>query len=167
MSETRTLKWRFNPWMAMIVIGFAFGLFGVVYTLTSGFGAWGIDDQIPWGIVTATYVFLVAASAGCVTISLGHALGVKGFDLIIKKAVLLAIVTLLAGGVLIFLHIGYPLNIFYLLISPNFASPLGWMVSLINSAICFVILSCTCKRRANISTMRGILLKPITLPSGI
>jgi molybdopterin-containing oxidoreductase family membrane subunit len=128
MTEKKTLRWPFNVWMAVIGIGMIIGLWGAVYTLIEGLGTWGIEDQVPWGVVTATYVFFVAASAGCVTVSLGHALGIKGFELVIKRAVLLAIVTLLAGGILIILHVGYPLNLVYFFISPNFNSPLGWMV---------------------------------------
>ena len=128
MAEKKTLSWPFNAWMAIIGIGIIIGLWGAVYTLIEGLATWGIGDQVPWGIVTATYVFFVAASAGCVTVSFGHALGIKGFELVIKRAVLLAIVTLLAGGILIILHVGYPLNLVYFFISPNFGSPLGWMV---------------------------------------
>lgn len=128
MAEKKTLSWPFIAWMAVIGIGIIIGIWGAVYTLSEGLATWGIGDQVPWGIVTATYVFFVAASAGCVTVSLGHALGIKGFELVIKRAVFLAIVTLLAGGILIILHIGYPLNLVYFFISPNFGSPLGWMV---------------------------------------
>jgi molybdopterin-containing oxidoreductase family membrane subunit len=128
MTEKKLLRWPFNVWIAVIGIGMIIGLWGAAYTLIEGLATWGIGDQVPWGVVTATYVFFVAASAGCVTISLGHALGIKGFELIIKRAILLAIVTLLAGGILIILHVGYPLNLVYFFISPNFGSPLGWMV---------------------------------------
>src|SRR3984885_4238993 len=46
-------------------------------------------------------------------------------------------------------------------------TPCGWIASSIESAICRVNRSCTCKRRANTSTSRGILLKPITFPLGM
>lgn len=128
MSEKKTIRWRFNPWIAVVGVGLIIGLWGAIYTLVGGLGTWGINDQIPWGVVTASYVFFVAASAGCVVVSLGHALGIKGFELVIKRAVFLAIITLLAGGALLILHIGYPLNMWHLITSPNFGSPLGWMV---------------------------------------
>ena len=44
------------------------------------------------------------------------------------------------------------------------ATPCGCSSSLIKSATWRVIRSCTCSRRANISTMRGILESPITRP---
>ncbi len=127
MTEKKTFSWPFFGWMAIILIGLGLGIWGAVSTLVNGLETWGIGDQVPWGIVTAAYVFFVAASAGCITVSLGHALGIKGFDLIIKRGVFLAIITMIAGGLLIVLHIGNPLNIWRLITAPNFGSPLGWL----------------------------------------
>jgi molybdopterin-containing oxidoreductase family membrane subunit len=127
MTEKKTFSWPFLGWMAIVLIGLGLGIWGAVSTLVSGLETWGIGDQIPWGIVTASYVFFVAASAGCITVSLGHALGIKGFDLILKRGVFLAIITMIAGGLLIVLHIGNPLNIWRLITAPNFGSPLGWL----------------------------------------
>ena len=70
----------------------------------------------------------MAASAGCITVSVGAALGIKGFEVVMKRAVFLAIITLLAGGMLIMLDLGNPLNAWRLLTSPNFGSPLGWLL---------------------------------------
>ena len=47
------------------------------------------------------------------------------------------------------------------------ATPCGSKVFWMKSAIWVVICSWICKRRANISTMRGILLKPTTFPFGM
>jgi molybdopterin-containing oxidoreductase family membrane subunit len=128
MTEKKTFSWPFFGWMAVITIGLGLGIWGAVSTLVSGLETWGIGDQVPWGIVTAAYVFFVAASAGCITVSLGHALGIKGFDLIIKRGVFLAIITMIAGGLLITLHVGNPINLWRLITAPNFGSPLGWLV---------------------------------------
>jgi molybdopterin-containing oxidoreductase family membrane subunit len=128
MTENGTLNWRFLGWMALVLVGLGLGIWGAVTTFVNGLGTWGVGDEVPWGIVTASYVFFVAASAGCITVSLGHALGVKGFDLIIKRGVFLAIITMIAGGLLIIMHVGNPLNIWRLIIAPNFGSPLGWLL---------------------------------------
>ncbi|UCE19330.1 MAG: polysulfide reductase NrfD [Gemmatimonadota bacterium] len=128
MIEKKSSNRILYGWMVIVIVGLLIGIWGAVYTLIRGLGPWGVTDQIPWGIVTAAYVFFVAASAGCITVSLGHALGIKGFELIIKRAVFLAIITLFAGGILIVLHLGSPIQAYYLLISPNVGSPLGWMV---------------------------------------
>jgi len=127
MTEKRTFSWSFFGWVVIVLAGLGLGIWGAVSTLVNGLETWGVGDQVPWGIVTATYVFFVAASAGCITVSIGHALGIKGFDLIIKRGVFLAIVTMIAGGLLIVLHVGNPLNVWRLITAPNFGSPLGWL----------------------------------------
>ena len=127
MVEKKTFNWRFLGWMALVLVGLGFGIWGAVSTLVSGFETGGISDQVPWGIVVAAYVFFVAASAGCITVSLGHALGIKGFDLILKRGVFLAIITMIVGGLLIVLDVGNPLNLWRLITDPNLGSPLGWL----------------------------------------
>ena len=127
MTEKKTFSWPFLGWMAIVLAGLGLGIWGAVSTFINGFGTGGISDQVPWGIVVAAYVFFVAASAGCITVSLGHALGIKGFDLILKRGVFLAIITMIAGGILIVLDTGNPLNIWRMLASPNLGSPLGWL----------------------------------------
>ncbi len=46
-------------------------------------------------------------------------------------------------------------------------TPRGWMVSCIVSAIWVVSRSCTWRRRANMSTSRGIFERPTTFPFGM
>src|SRR5579871_2738847 len=46
------------------------------------------------------------------------------------------------------------------------ATPRGAMASWIASATCWVRRSCTCSRRANMFTIRGILLSPMTFFAG-
>ncbi len=129
MVEKKTLGWPFYGWTAVIGVGILIGLWGAVMLLIKGHGlTTGTTDQMPWGILISTYVFFVAASAGCVTVSLGHAFGIRRFELVVKRAVLLAIITLLAGGILIILDLGSPLNMIYFLLSPNFWSPMWWMI---------------------------------------
>jgi Ni/Fe-hydrogenase subunit HybB-like protein len=127
MAQNGNQGEKFIIWSAAIGVGFLIGLFATIYTLARGLEAWGITDQFTWGIVTSSYVFFVAASAGCVTVSLGHALGIKGFELILKRAIILAIATMISGGILIIIHTGVPFNTWLLLTSPNFNSPLGWL----------------------------------------
>ena len=126
MAAKKASGWLFYGWMSLIGIGVAIGLWGAIRLLIEGHGPIaGTSDQVPWGIFV--YIFFVAASAGCVLVSLGYALGVKSFELIMKRAVFLAIVTLLAGGMVIILDLGNPIRIVQIMLSPNIQSPLWWM----------------------------------------
>ena len=129
MIEKKTLSWLFYGWMALIAAGVIVGIWGAATLIIQGHGpTTGITNQIPYGSFVPTYVFFVAASAGCVIVSLGYALGIKIFELIMKRAVFLAIITLIAGGIVIILDLGGPLRIFNFLLSPNIQSPMWWMI---------------------------------------
>ncbi len=127
MSDQNNSRWSFYGWMAAIAVGILIGIWGAVTLLIKGHVTAGTNDQIIWGVFVPTYLFFVAASAGCVIVSLGYVFGIKRIELIMKRAIFLAIVTLLAGGILIILDLGSPQNAFYFLISPNLQSPLWWM----------------------------------------
>ena len=128
MTQKKKFGWPLYTWVAVISIGLLLGLFGAAMLLINGHGpSTGATDQIPWGIFVPTYIFFVAASAGCVIVSLGYAIGIKRFELVMRRAVFLAIITLLAGGIIILLDLGSPQRMLTLLVSPNVQSPLWWM----------------------------------------
>jgi len=127
MARQKSLSWSFYGWVAVVILGIAIGIWGAVTLLSQGHATAGTGDQIPWGIFVPGYVFFVAASAGCVIVSLGYALGITRLELVMKRAVFLAIVTLVAGGILILLDLGSPQKVFHFITSPNFASPMWWM----------------------------------------
>ena len=127
MAGQKSSKGVFYGWMAVVIAGILIGIWGTATLLIKGQGTAGTGDVIPWGIFVPTYIFFVAASAGCVIVSLGYVLGVKRLVHIMKRAIFLAIVTLLAGGLMIVLDLGSPQNVYYFLISPNFNSPMWWM----------------------------------------
>jgi len=62
-----------------------------------------------------------------VIVSLGYALGMKKLELVMKRAVFIGIVTLLAGGLLIILDLGSPLTSIRFFTSPNVESPMWWL----------------------------------------
>jgi molybdopterin-containing oxidoreductase family membrane subunit len=127
MARQKSLTWSFYGWMAVLTVGILIGIWGAVTLLVEGHAVTGTNTQVPWGIFVPGYVFFVAASAGCVIVSLGYALGVTKLEHIMKRAVFLAIVTLVAGGILILLDLGSPQNVFYFIFSPNLQSPMWWM----------------------------------------
>jgi molybdopterin-containing oxidoreductase family membrane subunit len=127
MAERKTTSWSFYAWITVVVIALVLGIWGMTTLLINGHSTAGTNSQVPWGIFVPGYVFFVAASAGCVIVSLGYALGMKKLELVMKRAVLLGIVTLLAGGLLIILDLGSPLTSIRFFISPNLTSPMWWL----------------------------------------
>ena len=128
MTEQKASSWRLYGWLAILTVGLVIGIYGAVKILVDGHGpSTGGTDQIPWGIFVPTYIFFVAASAGCVIVSLGYAIGIKRFELVMRRAVFLAIVAQIAGGLTILLDLGSPFRVVLPLISPNLQSPIWWM----------------------------------------
>jgi hypothetical protein len=65
--------------------------------------------RIPWALMVSNYVFLVVSGSGlCIVSSLGHVFGMKRYELISKRCVFLAFITILFGMFSIAIHLGHP-----------------------------------------------------------
>lgn len=129
------LKHRPNRklWFGLLGSGVVIGLAGALNVLFNGHAhVYNVTREIPWGILIATYVFLVVSSTGlCLVSSLGHVFGIEKFEFIGKRAIILAIITLLCGFGTIGMEINHPIRLgIYALISPNFGSAIWWMGTL-------------------------------------
>lgn len=119
--------------LGLLGVGVATGIAAVIYVLAVGHQqAYNLTREIPWGILISTYVFFVVSSTGlCLVSSLGHVFGIKQFELIGKRAILLAILTLLIGFGTIAMELNHPLRmVIWVILSPNMASPIWWMGTL-------------------------------------
>ncbi len=123
----------FGIWVGLLAIGVIIGIVGVGNVLLNGHSAvYNVTREIPWGILIATYVFLVVSSTGlCLVSSLGHVFGIEKFEFIGKRAIILAILTLLCGFGAIGMELTHPIRMgIYAIISPNFSSAIWWMGTL-------------------------------------
>ncbi|MCS4541886.1 MAG: polysulfide reductase NrfD, partial [Euryarchaeota archaeon] len=85
--------------------------------------------KVSWDILVSTYVFFVVSSTGmCMITSVGHVFGVKRYEVIGRRGVFLAIVTLVSGWIAILIHLGRMerLPIYYIL-TANLSSAMWWM----------------------------------------
>lgn len=108
------------------------GAFGGVLALVKGHHVMGTTSEISWGILIATYVFFVVSSTGlCLVSSLGHVFGFRVFQPIAKKAIFLALVTLLIGFGVIATELERPFLLMkWAVLSPNPKAPIWWMGTL-------------------------------------
>ncbi|HEY5674174.1 MAG TPA: NrfD/PsrC family molybdoenzyme membrane anchor subunit [Malonomonas sp.] len=128
-------------WIGLLLLGMGIGIAGVVNVLINGHAhAYNVTREIPWGILIATYVFLVVSSTGlCLVSSLGHVFGMKQFEFIGKRAIILAILTLLCGFGAIGMELNHPIRMgIYAILSPNFASAIWWMGTLYGIYLMFL-----------------------------
>ncbi len=138
--------------------GIAFGL----HALYAGHDhVYGVTRDVPWGLLIAAYVFFVVTSTGlCLVSSLGHVFGFKSFHEIGKRAVYLAICTIISGFLVISFEIENPWRMaIYNVISPNLTSNIWWMGTLYGAYLFFMVseFALLVKRRHRAAGILGLL----------
>lgn len=102
----------------------------------------GVSREVPWGILIGVYVFFVVTSTGlCIVSSLAHVFGFTDFLPIVKRAVYLSIVTILAGFLVITFEIE---NTWRMpvgnIVGANISSNIWWMGTLYGAYLLFMCL---------------------------
>lgn len=108
--------------------GISFAL--VFYVLaTEGHSAFNTSSDVAWGAPIAYYLFFLLASSGLAIIaSLDTVFGMRTFYPIAKRAIWLAIVTLVIGFTLLALELGRPFRMLWAMPSSlQWQSPMWWM----------------------------------------
>ncbi len=102
-----------------------------------------IAHEIPWGLMVSNYVFWVGTSTGlCVLASLGYVFGYKRYELISRRCLFMAIITIIFGMSSIMLHLGHPERpLIYSALSPNPLSSMWWMGTVYPIYILFLIVT--------------------------
>ena len=122
----------------LMFIGIAAGIHALF--IAGSRHAYGTYREIPVAILISTYIFFVVASTGlCLVSSLGHLFGVRDLMPIAKRSIYLAILSILAGFLVIGLEIENPFRmVIYNILSPNFSSNIWWMGTLYGFALVFL-----------------------------
>lgn len=132
-----------NIFLAVLIAGlFAIFAAGLYLFFTESHSAYNVYRQHPWGLLIAMYVFFVVSSTGlCIISSFGHVFGIKEFEVISKRAILGAIVTILSGFAVIVFEVGHPITmVIYNILTPNFTSAIWWMGTLYGAYLVAIIL---------------------------
>jgi Ni/Fe-hydrogenase subunit HybB-like protein len=124
----------------LFIVGVAAGIHALF--IVGSRHAYGTYREIPLAILISTYIFFVVASTGlCLVSSIGHVFGVRDFMPIAKRAVLLSVITILAGFIVIGLEIENPFRMaIYNVLSPNLTSNIWWMGTLYGFYMVFMII---------------------------
>lgn len=115
-------------WLGLLGIVIAVGLVAAFRLFTEGHYLFNTNDVIIWSLPLGVYVFLAITSSG-LTLLAGLPLffGLKQYEPFAKRMVFLAIATLCGAFVSIGLELGNVLHMIYIMLSPNFSSPIWWM----------------------------------------
>jgi molybdopterin-containing oxidoreductase family membrane subunit len=119
----------FILWLGFLGIFLALGAFAALRLYTQGSDAvFHADDSVPWTLLIASYVFFVLTSTGATIVaSLSMVFGFTKFDPMVKRAIFIGLISLVAGFLSMGLELGDPLHMFYYFLTPNFKSPIWWM----------------------------------------
>jgi molybdopterin-containing oxidoreductase family membrane subunit len=118
-------------WIGLLCTGVLIGLATVFRVYTAGFQVYAKTDILVWTMPVATYIFLSLISSGLAfCCSIPVVFNIKRYEIIEKRTVFLEISVLLGAFVCLALHLGSPLHVVYLILSPNLASPLWWLATL-------------------------------------
>lgn len=122
---------RYNLWIGLLGLGILLGLWTTFKVYSVGFAVYAKTDVLVWTLPLSTYIFFSLTSAGLAFVSsFPVVFGIKRYEVIEKRTVYLEIAVLLGSFVCLILHLGAPLNVIYILLSPNPASPLWWLAVL-------------------------------------
>lgn len=118
-------------WIGLLSLGILLGLVTTFRVFSTGFVLYAKTDTLVWTMPLAAYIFFSLTSAGLAFVSsIPIVFGIKRYEPLEKRTVFLEISVLMAGFVCLILHLGSPLNVIYLMLSPNLASPLWWLAML-------------------------------------
>jgi Ni/Fe-hydrogenase subunit HybB-like protein len=130
--------------LAVAVFGLlaALGLAAGLHAMVIGHDhAYGITREVPWGLLISTYVFFVVTSTGlCLVSSIGHVFNIESLKPIAKRSVFMAIITIIAGFMVIGFEIANPWRMpIYNMTSPNVTSNIWWMGTLYGAYLFFML----------------------------
>lgn len=130
---------KLQLWIGLLFIGILLGLWTTFRVYTVGFSLYAKTDVLVWTLPLSTYIFFSLTSAGLAFVSsIPVVFGIKRYEAIEKRTVYLEIAVLIGSFVCLILHLGSPLKVLYIFLSPNPSSPLWWLAMLYH--VYFVIL---------------------------
>jgi len=122
----------FYLWISFLIALIFLGGYALLMSLVHSMEILEFYTNIPWEMMVSNYVFLVGSSIGlCIVTSLGYVFGLQRFELIAKRSLFLALITIVFGLSSIGLHLGHPeRGAIYNVLTPNLRSAMWWMGTL-------------------------------------
>lgn len=125
MGEKKVL---YGVWFAALGIGLLLGLYAALMLFVKGHILFNTNDVLIWSLPLGVYIYLALTSSGLTLLAgIPLVLQIKEYEPFAKRLVFLAIATLCGGFVSIGLELGSVLNMYQIMLSPNFSSPIWWM----------------------------------------
>ena len=130
----------FYIWIGILAALMGLGAYTILMSLIYSLEIFEFSIHVIWVMMVSNYVFLVVSSTGlCIVTSLGHVFGMQRYELVAKRGVFLALITIIFGMISIGAHLGHPERaMIFNLLTPNFLSAMWWMGTLYTFYIVFI-----------------------------
>lgn len=151
-------------WIGLLLLGILLGLWTTFKVYTVGFSLYAKTDVLVWTLPLSTYIFFTLTSSGLAFISsFPVVFGIRRYEVIEKRTVNLEVAVLLGAFVCLLLHLGSPLKVVYILLSPNPASPLWWLAVLYFAYLVLLLTAFWRIHTGRISKTLGVLIVLIAI----
>jgi len=121
-------KGLYGTWMVVLGLAVLIGLYTTYKLFADGHVLFNTNDVIIWSLPLGVYIYLALASSGLTILSaLPLVFGIRKYEPFAKRLVFLAIATLCGAFVSIGLELGNIFHMIYIMLSPNFSSPIWWV----------------------------------------
>ena len=125
--ETTSTRWYVTFFILLLV--FAWGIYGLVEQITGGHIVTGMRDNVVWGVYIVNFIFFMGLSyAGALVSGVLHLFNSEWRKPIIRMAELVTVISLIIGPFFIFFCIGRLDRLHFLIIHPRIQSPISWDV---------------------------------------
>ena len=133
----------FYIWISFLIAVIFLGGYALLMSLMHSMEILEFYTNIPWEMMVSNYVFWVGSSVGlCLVSSLGYVFGLRRYEIIGKRGLFLALITIIFGLSSIGLHLGHPeRSAIYNALTPNLRSAMWWMGTLYPPYIAFIALA--------------------------
>jgi len=133
----------FYIWISFLIAVIFLGGYALLMSLMHSMEILEFYTNIPWEMMVSNYVFWVGSSVGlCLVSSLGYVFGLRRYEIIGKRGLFLALITIIFGLSSIGLHLGHPeRSAIYNALTPNLSSAMWWMGTLYPPYIAFIALA--------------------------
>ena len=119
----------FTAFALVWAVAFAAGLVGLAQRITEGHRPADYGTYVTWGLWVAVYQYLVVMAAGAFLIAAAiYLLRLKALQRVAPAALLLGIVSLLAGMILVLLDLGRMERFWRVALAPDWSSIIAWVV---------------------------------------
>lgn len=139
--EKTSTRWYLT--LVILIVIFAWGIYGLVDQITQGHIVTGMRDNVVWGVYIVNFIFFMGLSyAGALISGVLHLFNSQWRKPIIRMSELVTVISLMIGPFFIFFCIGRLDRLYFLFIHPRIQSPIAWDVIGITTDLfgCFLYL---------------------------